>query len=314
MAAWIPAVRFMLAMQRKGGATPHEVPDAAPVTVDGAELRCRRFAPRGRSRGRVFVLHGVTPRGIDDPRMALLADSLASAGFEVIAPEFATLMRAELSPSTVAAIREVIDGLGPDVRVLAPSFAAGLCLRAVAEGAQVHGVCAIGGYSDVRVSLGRLLSRDVDAYARVAVVLNLQRLDPVESEALRIWLHDDSVRPVVRRFPTVQSALPPASRLLVDGIVDGTWPELPGWFDQIPDVVDRIDVASVAGQIHVPVVLIHGASDRVIPPVESIQLASKLPRAHLCVTPLLTHGDAKSPAEQPRAVVGLARAFAHFLG
>ena len=314
MPAWIPAVRFMLAMQRKGGKSPHEVEDAPAVAVGGVPVRCRRFPPRGRPRGRVLVLHGVTPRGVDDPRMALLADSLAAAGFEVIAPEFVGLSRAELTPATVGEIREVIAGLGPDVRVLAPSFAAGLCLRAVAEGAEVRSVCAIGGYSDVRASLGRLLSRDVDAYARVAVVLNLGHLDPVECEALRVWLYDDSVRPVERRFPAVHARLPPGARERVDGIVDGSWPDLVQWFDPIPDVVDAIDVASVAAQIRVPVVLIHGATDRVIPPAESIQLAARLPRAHLCVTELLSHGDAKSPAEQPRAVLGLARAFAEFLG
>lgn len=314
MAAWLPAVRFMVAMQRKGGATPREVADAAPVVVAGQAMRCRRFHPRGRSRGRVLVLHGVTPRGVDDPRMALLADSLAVAGFEVVAPEFPNLRRADLSPATVATIREVLAGLGPDVRVLAPSFAAGLCLRAVAEGAQVRSVCAIGGYGDVRQSLGRLLSRDVDAYARIAVVLNMGRLNERECDVLRTWLYDDSVRPVERRYPAVRQTLDDSEGRRVDGIIDGSWPELDAWFDQIPDVVDAIDVSSVAADIRVPVVLIHGSSDRVIPPVESVRLAERLPRAHLCVTPLLTHGDTKSPAEQPGAVLGLARAFATFLG
>jgi len=304
----------MVAMQRKGGATPHEDLDAAPLVLAAQTMRCRRFAPKKAARGRVLVLHGVTPRGVDDPRMALLADSLAAAGFEVIAPEFSNLRRADLSPSTVATIREVLASLGPDVRVLAPSFAAGLCLRAVAEGADVRSVCAIGGYGDVRQSLGRLLSRDVDAYARIAVVLNMGRLNERECDVLRTWLYDDSVRPVERRYPAVRGTLDQAEGRRVDGVIDGSWHELDAWFDQIPDIVDAIDVNSVAADIRVPVVLIHGATDRVIPPVESVQLAERLPRAHLCVTPLLTHGDTKSPAEQPRAVIGLARAFATFLG
>ncbi len=305
-------MKFMLAMQR-----PMRE-DVAGIGVESelAGTRAIRFAPRGvkRARGKVLVVHGVTPRGLVDPRMVHLSDSLAAAGFEVFAPEFPGLQRADLRPVTVAQISTYAEALGPEVRLLAPSFAGGLCLRAVAEGATVRSVCSIGGYGHVRDSLARLLTPAVDAYPRIAVCLNLGVFDDAEAEALRAWLWDDSVRGPERRYPPFRAGLSPEQGARVDGVIAGTWPDLPDWFTKLPDDVDRLDVSSVADRIRVPVVLIHGAGDRVIPPSESVELARLLPDATVCVTSLLTHGDAVPAWKKPAAIRSMGAAFARFLG
>ncbi|MSP55072.1 MAG: hypothetical protein EXR69_05640 [Myxococcales bacterium] len=309
MAAWIPALRFMMAMQRR----PAEDVDGIGRETTIAGTPGLVFPARGVPRGQVLVVHGVTPRGLRDPRMVHLSASLAAAGFDVVAPEFIGLQRADLRPVTVEQIRRYAAALGPEVRLLAPSFAGGLCLRAVADGAQVRSVCSIGGYGHVRDSLGRLLTPEVDAYPRVAVCLNLGVFDEAEADALRGWMWDDSVRATERRFPAARAALTAGQGCRVDGVVAGTWHELPTWFLHLPDEVDQLDVSSVADRIRVPVVLIHGSEDRVIPPSESVALGRLLPNATVCVTPLLTHGDAVPAWKKPGAIRAMGSAFARFL-
>lgn len=310
MSAWIPALRFMVAMQRPTRENVQGI--GRETTLAGTPALA--FPARGACRGQVLVVHGVTPRGLRDPRMVHLADSLAAAGFDVVAPEFIGLQRADLRPVTVEQIRLYAAELGPEIRMLAPSFAGGLCLRAVAEGAKVRSVCSIGGYGHVRDSLGRLLTPAVDAYPRIAVCLNLGVFEEAEAEALRAWLWDDSVRAPEKRFPSLRAGLTAEQGRRVDGVVAGTWHELPSWFVKLPDDVDQLDVSSVAHRIRVPVVLIHGAGDRVIPPSESVELGRLLPNATVCVTPLLTHGDAVPAWKKPAAIGAMGSAFARFLG
>ena len=309
MPAWFPALRFMLAMQRP---TREDI-DGIGEEADLCGTPTLRFHAHGRSRGQVLVVHGVTPRGLRDPRMVHLSDSLAVAGYDVLAPAFPGLQRADLRPVTIEQIRRYADALGPGVRLLAPSFAGGLCLRAVAEGAKVHSVCSIGGYGHVRQSLARLLTPAVDAYPRIAVCLNLGVFDEPEADALRAWLWDDSVRAGEKRYPPLRAQLGSEHGARVDGVIAGTWPGLDHWFEKLPAEVDLLDVSSVAERIHVPVVLIHGASDRVIPPSESIELGRILPDATVCVTSLLTHGDAVPAWKKPAAIRSMWVAFARFL-
>jgi pimeloyl-ACP methyl ester carboxylesterase len=178
----------------------------------------------------------------------------------------------------------------------------------------VHSVCSIGGYGHVRDSLSRLLTPAVDAYPRIAVCLNLGVFEEAEADALRLWLWDDSVRAPEKRYPAARAGLGLEQGRRVDGVIDGTSAELPTWFQKLPDDVDQLDVSSVADRIRVPVVLIHGASDRVIPPSESIELGRILPNATVCVTSLLTHGDAVPAWKKPGQIGALGKAFARFLG
>lgn len=243
--------------------------------------------------------------------MLALGGAFSRVGFDVMSPELPDLKAARLTSAAIPTVQGLCAMLGQPW-VLAPSFAAGLVLRAVAEGASVRAVCAIGGYGDVQASVARLCAPDVDAYARVAVALNVLTLDPAERAALEAWLYDDSVKPTQRRFPEALARVSDAERLLQ--VIVGTSAEFAAAVHPLPPALASVDVCSVAARIAAPVTLIHGANDRVIPAAESRALARVLPNAHLCVTPLVSHGDAQSASPPVGAVVQLARAFAFFIG
>src|SRR5687767_12157076 len=53
----------------------------APLVLPTRTLRSRRYVPAGRARAPVtLLLHGVHPRGIDEPRLRQFARALATVG------------------------------------------------------------------------------------------------------------------------------------------------------------------------------------------------------------------------------------------
>jgi pimeloyl-ACP methyl ester carboxylesterase len=176
----------------------------------------------------------------------------------------------------------------------------------------VSAVCAVGTYGDLPGTVRHVLeSPEVDPYGRVLLFRNFGApafdWSPAVTGALDAWLADMSLKPADPAFPGAQAALAPAERRLVDGLIAGT-PEalahVPAMVVAGGEVLAALDVAPLAARVRVPVTLVHGAGDRVIPPAESVTLAARLPRAHLCVTRLLSHGDTRVG---PRVVLEVPR-------
>ena len=95
----------------------------------------------------LVVVAGVTPEGIDDPRVGLLALSLRAAGFAVVAPELLRLARPGEGPDPAEAVRAALaaaarPGAGPwdgkRVGVVGVSLGGGVALRAVAAASRVR--------------------------------------------------------------------------------------------------------------------------------------------------------------------------------
>jgi len=145
-------------LHRWTGTPAHE---SVAIPSPGRPLAATLFRPAGTSRGAGLILvHGLNPRGKDDPLLVWVADLFARSGFVVLMPDFtgfrALAPRAGDVDEIVASARylsERVAGGRPDnVGLVAFSFGAGPTVVAAADpGARdcVRFVVSFGGYYDL---------------------------------------------------------------------------------------------------------------------------------------------------------------------
>jgi pimeloyl-ACP methyl ester carboxylesterase len=298
--------------------------DATVQLADGP-VRARRYLPEGVAAAPgVVLLHGVHPRGIDEKRLRAFARSLAGAGVCVLTPELSELLAYRIDASTTKKIRALASTHAAFTHrtssaVLGISFAGGLALIAAAEQGgptPIGSVIAVGAHDDllrlVRYYAGEPVRgpngepSDVAPHpygARVMIREHLERFFspsdvPLARRALDSYLRDRHVmaRKLAEGLPA--SAQPIMNTLLSDG---GS-PELAALLTEAAsatrDTLQRASPSGKLARLSVPVFLVHGEGDPIIPSIETRWLAHELPPGALrrvVVTPLLRH------AEFPRA-------------
>lgn len=295
-----------------------------PVAVDTytavtpyGPLRYRIYKPTdAQNPGGLVLLHGIHDLGIEEPRLTSFARSLAGAGLEIMTPELADLADYRVTPQTVDFIGVSAVILSnqlktKDVGITGLSFAGGLALVAATRpeyASHMRFVVAIGSHDDLtRVS--RFFATDtierVDgtsapfvAHEYGALVLAFAHLDyffseqdtPVAREALRLWMHE-------KPQASLEAAqrLSPEGKAVFDIILHHRDQLRPRLLEEIVKYGPEMAPVSPHGQIGkltVPVYLLHGAGDNVIPPNECLWLAHDLPPEDLrrmLISPALVH-------------------------
>jgi dienelactone hydrolase len=286
-----------------------EVPTEVP-TPSGS-IRARLYVPKNNKEenlpnapGMVLV-HGVHHLGIDEPRLVAFARSLSSSGIRVLTPELLSLADYHIDRSSIDLIGysacALSAQLGQKVGVLGLSFAGGLSLLAAADprfAPCIRFVVSVGAHDDLeRVSQflisntikrpdGTILRMTAHEYGVLILVYShpedfFPPADvPAAREALRLllWEKVDESRKVAER-------LSPSSRqkmeLLYNHQVEPLAEELRESIAR-----HRAEMAAVSphgnlGALQVPVLLLHGATDNVIPPSELLWLERDVPPADL---------------------------------
>ena len=267
----------------------------------------------------IVVLPGIHHLGIDDPRFINFSRSLAASSFAVLTPVLASLADYHVNAASIPTIGtssawlERHLGTGP-VTVIALSFSGGLALLAACDpqyAPHMRVLVLFGGYENLeRVARflatgqeefpdGRILPAPAHDYgASVFVYAHLsQFFDPQDvpaaHEALKYWLWEEpqNAEPWIAK-------LSPQGRKLVAALmsrrIDLVCPHLLAAFR-----ADHVELAALSphGQIanlKVPVFILHGSTDTVIPPAESLWLEKEVPRRNLratLITPAFTHVD-----------------------
>ncbi len=300
------------------------------LELEDGPLRARLYLPAladVEPEGGVLLLHGVHPLGIDQPRFVAFARALAAAGLAVLTPTLPELLDYRVEAGTVERIGALarqharLSGRRR-VGVLGISFAGGLSLMAAARedaGRAIGYVVAVGAHQDLR-RLGRYYAgaevrgpggerpytRAHPYGLRIIVRAHANHFFEGEDvglarEALRLFLdgEPDAARQLSREMSEV-------GRARMDDLLHRhryRKLERP-LLAAIERNHEQLAAASPRGQLaglRVPVYLVHGLDDPVIPSIETRWLARQLEGRvplHALVTPMLRHTDLSAPTTE----------------
>jgi pimeloyl-ACP methyl ester carboxylesterase len=297
------------------------------ITMPAAKgpVRARLYLPSGVAHPPgMVVVHGIHHLGIDEPRLMSFARAAAGGGFAVLTPQIEELADYRVEASSVETVGESPAwlqqylGTGP-VTVVGISFAGGLSLLAACDplyASHIRSLVLMGAYDDLgRVSRflatsraelpdGRVVSYTAHDYgAAVFVYANLGKFFPesdlkIAHEALRYWLWEEpqNARELLARLSPAGRA---TMELLLSRQIDRLRPQL---LDVIR--VDEPQLAAISpqgklGNLRVPVFILHGSTDDIIPSTESLWLQREVPPKYLrevLITPAFSHVDPEKSA------------------
>ena len=276
----------------------------------------------GKPRG-IVLAHGVHYLGIEEPRLVALANALSRSGVAVLTPELAPLADYRVEdPGNLAALRasvhyfasraDVVEEGG--VGLMGVSFAGGLSLRVASEremDSDLAFVVSIGGHHDMRRIARYFVTDEVETpegetipwrahdYGLAVLVYDtperfVPAADvPVFKTAVRAFLHDSYAEADALAVP-----LSPEAHGIYESIAHrDTHALAPQVLAAMHDIEGTLMAASPAGHIkdiRVPIYLLHGAHDNVVPPSESRWIAKEAQghtEVHLLVTTKIGHAE-----------------------
>lgn len=289
-------------------------------------IRARLYQRPGERGAGLVIAHGVHYRGIDERRLVPFARELARAGLSVLTPELRDLTDYRITRQGSSIIDDSVRYLSartdvvtsPRVGLLGFSFAGGLALVAASDqelSRHLAYVASVGGHHDLGRVMRFLVSDEIETVVGVRklkaheyglVVLihdNLERfVDPPDRDtmqrALRVWLHEDKRAALALASQRVTESGEELYQRLESGRLRDFGPRLDAIITERAQELSQLSPRGRLGRIGVPVYLLHGSADTVIPPTEVAFAERELGRAeHLAlVTPLLDHVEVSRPA------------------
>ena len=265
--------------------------------------------------GGMVIAPGVHRLGLEHPGLISLARAFARSGVEVMTTELRDLADYRITPRAVETIgvsavilstRMHADKVG----VLGLSFAGGLSILSACKpdyAGRIGFVFAIGAHDDM-TRVGRFFATNTiekadgttapfEAHEYGALILAYSHLEdffspqdiPIAREALRLWLWEspDSMKKI--------DQLSPEGRAELDVLLHHRDQLRQKFLDEVKLHSDEMEAVSPHGHmatLTVPVFVLHGAGDTVIPASESQWLAHEIPANKLevvLVSPALIH-------------------------
>lgn len=304
---------------------------AAPITIEDIRfaipdggggqqiVRAREYLPTGKkSAPALMVLHGVHHLGIDEPRLEAFARAISNCGVRVLTPELPDIKDYHVDQSSVRTIGELAkwfaNQTGTQVGVVGLSFSGGLSLVAAAEPEYKDAfkfVLAVGAQDSMqRVTEYYRTGRDVRPNGSVEelkpheygpLVLEYEYVEdfvpapdvPAIKTVLRAHLYEDKAAEVV-----TMAALTATQRVetthLMDTQLEETQKLLSASDIRHAKELEELSPHGKLGGLTVPVYLMHGEADNIIPSAEMLWLAKELPPGALkaaLVSPVISHID-----------------------
>jgi dienelactone hydrolase len=266
----------------------------------------------------LVVLHGVHHLGIEEPRLRSFARTFAESCVLVLTPQLATLADYRIEPKAVeeigAATLWLSGQLDRPAGVLGLSFAGGLALIAATDARysqSIGYVVAVGSHSNLaRVSRflvtgqselpdGRVQALQPQQYG--ALVLAFAHPDgffpkrevPKAKTCMRLWLSEE-----YQRARACGAELSPGSNVMMEALFQYQIKQLRepllGEIERQKDAMARVSPSGRLHAIKVPVFLLHGENDDVIPTSETMWLAREVPPKYLrkaLISPAVGHVD-----------------------
>lgn len=319
---WAPVRRFsgavhvLLDLSAPPSASTHAVAEDLLIPGDGP-VRARLYEPQGAVHRCIVVGHGVHHLGIAEPRLVRFSTELASTGAMVLTPELADLADYRITRNGADVLGRATHYLAErcpgmhKVGLIGFSFAGGLSLLSATDPAvsrDLEYVTSVGGYHDLARVLRFLLTDTVETpdgpkhraaheYGNVVLVYGyIDQLVPkadveIASRAVRAWLeeHRDQAWKMASQRTTRET-----EELFVrlsNGHISDMRRTLGAILEQHAAELTALSPRGHLHEIPVPVYLLHGTGDSVIPPEETLWADRELgAQSHVAlVTPLIEH-------------------------
>lgn len=280
-------------------------------------LHLRWYVPRAVAEPPALVLvHGIHRFAVEEPRLVRFARALAASGVAVVTPEVRELADYRVDVRSIETIggaaRAAHEKLGKKAGVMGMSFAGGLSLLAACDARfanDIAMVVAVGAHDDVarvtrffatnRVEKADGSSATLSAHpygALVFVYSHADRFFPAADldgakKALSLWLAED--RDLARATARTLSA--PSSELLgrlFDHHLEEARSAMLSAATDDAAALSAVSPRGRVGSLAVPVFLLHGAGDAVIPFTETEWLAKDVPSSalrHVLISKALVH-------------------------
>jgi pimeloyl-ACP methyl ester carboxylesterase len=292
------------------------------------------YLPRGTSAGTVIFVHGLSVLGHRDPRVEQLGSALATAGFRAVIPAIKSLRELWIQRDQPEQIEQLITAITSDEQLvpggccalMAVSFSGVFVLRAAgrpAVSARLSALGLIGAYADVNSVCDFLVTANrADPYGYLLMLRSYYAEFETPSarflEALERCIEHSIAESEAESFEGILDASQPDEKQLIQLIADPRARADMG--RRMRSVFDAdwrdYEVPIESLQLDVPVFLIHGRDDRVIPVEQSRDLADRLDVRgvvnRLCVTRFLSHGDSRIRWRELLEVLRVWCAFAWF--
>lgn len=297
--------------------TTQDVNFAITTPAGGRIVRARMYEPMGRPNAPAMVIfHGVHYLGIDEPRLMGFARAMAACGIRVLTPELPGIKDYRVDEDSIATIggsvRWMARRAGRPVGVMGLSFAGGLSLVAAEDPLYApwfRFVFAVGAQDSMaRVTQYYETGRDARPDGTVET-LRPHEYGPlvIEYEHLEDFVPPQDLAPmraVLRAHLYEDKAAEAQASLALDeqqkrealALMDASSAETKA---RIASVVvkyaaemKRLSPSGGLKELKVPVYLLHGEGDNVIPAAETLWMEDELPRNELraaLVSPVLSH-------------------------
>lgn len=293
--------------------SPESIIREESLKISNKSFRTKVF-PGEKNSPVVYLQHGMSNRGIEDPRILTLAKHLKNSGATVYLPELPEVKGLEVSEDTVPNIRslfrEIVAKEGRAISFLSASFSAGMGMVALSgkeEQKNLKSALLVGTYSDFGAALSFTLSNyEVDPYAVHILLYNyISKLEPKLSKLEEFYFEAALDNGLKRTGEEEKSSkllkkLNRKEREFVDsvqsdpgfrmGLAEPILSVLP------PNFLFRNSPKNFLSDWKAPIALLHGSDDPVISPDESEQLFDSLGNGKreskvILKSKLITHGD-----------------------
>jgi pimeloyl-ACP methyl ester carboxylesterase len=280
--------------------------------------RARIYHPIGIAHpSAVVVVPGVHHLGMEEPRLRNFARALSSHGYLVLTPQVDDLADYNITQRSSFVIGDAVHELArrsgaPKVGLLGLSFAGGMALIAASNPdvqRQLTGVIAIGAHDDLnrvleffetdetRAPDGTVLKMKAHEYGSLVTAYSHAQnyFSPEDVPQARITLRTllweqlpEAHAEAAKLSPAGQARMALLFKHDTKSLVADTQRAL-------ASAQPELDAASphyYLAKVHVPVLLLHGSEDNVVPPTETLWLAHDLPPGSLkaeLISPAIGH-------------------------
>ncbi|XDD49073.1 alpha/beta hydrolase [Leptospira sp. WS92.C1] len=262
----------------------------------------------------IYLQHGMSAKGIDDPRIIALGTNLVNRGFKVYLPELPEVKGLLMKSETVLNIRSVfLEIHSLEKRFLSyvsASFSAGMGFVALANPEcqkVLSSSLLIGGYFNFGKTFPYILKNyEIESYAVNVMMFNFVHLIRSKTEELQKYFYESALdnglarKGEDRKGPKILQTLDFPDRTFVKDFIENPEFRIQAAQDlraQVSDsFIEETSPAFFSSQVIKKCFLLHGNDDPVISSQESRDLRDLLLKNPdsspvFLETSLLTHGD-----------------------